>query len=281
MSRTHPNAAERVLYRTGHIFVENPRSVARFLWRLARLQRHVFRELGASRKGAFAILWRVAQHSAGAFLRGVAPVLALGVLLWYVMRSLAASAGGLMHIVFDALLMDIILRDLLPVATAVIVAARSGASIAGRFASAPVTHARGEGRTDDFTFDDVFLYKETQRQLISTILTSALFYLMLVCCVLLGYVSSGVHAPQLDFAAVRAYAGDPARQALIINGILTVGLFGAIVAVVASALGIQAAEEFTSADEEVFELHTAIWESTAGSLALCILIAATRAMHIL
>ena len=257
------------LFRTGHLFAENPFSIIRFLWRLGSLQRYLYREIRESPFGLLNVLGRIARQVWGGFLRGIVPVLLLGLLFGYLMNQTAGQLGGTIQLLFDSLLMQYVLRDLLVLATAVVIASRPGASIAGRFASAPAM-ARRRGTVDGelFRFDERYLYKETQSQLIATIVTAGMFYLILVYCVLIGYVTADLRGVHLGFREVAQYIRSASSAPFIITGFWHVLLCGAITGVVASAFGIKAAEDFASGEDENFELHTAIWESTMTSIAV-------------
>jgi ABC-type transporter Mla maintaining outer membrane lipid asymmetry permease subunit MlaE len=271
----------KFFYRTGHLFVENPFSIMSFVLRLLLSLRYLITELSESPYGIFYVLGRVVRQFWRAFLRGIVPILMVGVLFGCLMNAVASRVGGTIHLLFDALLIKYILGILLPLTIAVVVAARSGSAIAGRFASMPAMHLRNDPERESiFYFSERDIYREVVPQLAATTFTAALFYIVIVACALLGYVSSNIRGVQLDLAGAALYANFPEHREMIIAGLWRSLGCGFIIGGVASAFGIQASEEFTSRRNEMFELHDAIWESIVTSLVLCAVLLLASLMSI-
>jgi len=271
VNRARHTAFELFLFRTGHLFVENPAFLVAFAVRFLFALRFGITELSESRIGAMRIIGRNAAQTLRSFTRGVVPVLVTGIILGYVIHQAGSAAGGTVHVLFDSLLMARILRDLLPLATALIVAARAGSAIAGEFAAIPAMRIREDARwpRDRFQWSDSEIYREVTPHVTATGVTAALFNLILVACVLAGYVSSDVRGSSPDIGQALAYASLPGFREPILAGTLRAAACGILIGLVASGFGIRASEEYASRTAQMYAFHDAIWESIVTSLIFC------------
>jgi ABC-type transporter Mla maintaining outer membrane lipid asymmetry permease subunit MlaE len=272
MSDNNHSPLSRFLFRTGHLFVENPGFLAAFTVRFVGSLRFVFSEMGEFPAGLLHIVQRNSAQTLKAFVRGIVPVLLAGLLLGYLIHDVASGPGGTVHLLFDSLLMGHILRELLPLATALIVAGRAGSAIAGKFAVAPAMRIRSDASQLDelYRVTDRDIYREVVPQVTATGATAGIFYGVLVGCVLAGYVPSDVRGATPHPGEILMYASLPRFWNPIVGGAWRAAACGVIIGVVACAFGIRASEEFTSRTAQMFELHNAIWESIITSLTLCL-----------
>ena len=272
MSDEKHSALSRFLFRTGHLFVENPGFLIAFTVRFIGSLRFIILEFSESPAGAFHLAKRNGKQIARAFLRGIVPVLLTGFLTGYLIHNIASGLGGTVHVLFDSLLMTHILKEILPLVTALIVAGRAGSAIAGKFAAAPAMLIRpaASQSNDQIRWTDRKVYDEVVPQVTATVVTATLFYGVLVACVLAGYVPSDVRGASPHFTEMLMYGSLPPYSSDIGGGAWRVAVCGLFIGVVSSAFGIRASEEFTSRTSQMFELHNAIWESTITSLTLCL-----------
>lgn len=272
---TIPAFIRHLLYRLGHLFGENPISLLKFGWRFILTFKYLLTDLAESPTAAFKLIWYNLRMATQAFLQGLLVVAALGALLGYIVNQTAANIGGVLQFVFDSVVLRSVFKDILPLIIAIVVAGKAGASIASRFASYPFVQKRHDYQTQPvFTFSDEEVYREVVPQLTATVITSIVFYLIILACVVMGYVSSDVRGFHLGESLKEGwhFIQTGLYGATIEGGMLRAAIFGFIIAFIAAALGIQASEEFTSRREEPYELHNAVWESASISISLCILI---------
>jgi ABC-type transporter Mla maintaining outer membrane lipid asymmetry permease subunit MlaE len=272
MSDDRHSPLSRFLFRTGHLFVENPGFLIAFTVRFFGSLRFIIIELSETPAGALRIAKRNGRQTARAFLRGIVPVLLAGFLLGYLIHDIASSLGGTVHVLFDSLLMTHILREILPLATALIVAGRAGSAIAGKFAVAPAMRMRQDAAqpNDRVVWSDRDIYTEAMPQVTATVVTAAIFYGVLVACVLAGYVPSDIRGASPGLKEAFLYASLPRFSSSIGGGAWRAALCGLFIGIVACGFGVRASEEFTSRTSQMFELHNAIWESIITSLTLCL-----------
>ncbi len=250
------------LWRIGHLWIENPLSLATFSLRLVRSLAYWFADLGSRR--AAEVVWIGVRQTFKTLLRGILAVMALGLAFGIGLGIVTSGLGSALRPIFDDTVMAVVIRDASPLGLAVFLSARTGGTIAAKLAMVPLLQ-------DEPTvfFSPQRLQQQVVPNLLAALVTSGVFYVVLASCILGGYASNGVlgrlpHADTLAFAR--------ALSAPFAFGAVKAILFGGIVVYVASAFGVQAAERYISREKEARDLHYAVWESTVTSVLVCTLL---------
>lgn len=267
------------LGRVAKLFVLNPFRVLAFVPRLFLLQRELLKELGSDYMAVSRIMGRIAKQTWLGFLRGIVPVLLLAGFFGYLVHMQSAHLFGLLRMAIDRYLMTTVLQDLLVLVIALLMAQRSGASIAARFVMMPARVYRNlKEPSPDFVylFEDGALYRETQRQLVAAVLTGMAFYIILAYAVLAGYVYAQGVEVRFEVNEVLAYLRGRDMIAALVWNMVFAGLCAGISAFVSTALGVAAGEEFSSPRGGGEEIHTVVWETAVLSSVLNIALVAAR-----
>lgn len=261
------------LDRVGHVWVENPVSVVRFVWRL--LKAVVVRRAGDDRF----LGWPLWVHMLGQLgrttTRGLVPAIGIGIVLAFAIGTVSRTIGSLARPLFDSTGMMMLLYNLIPLLLMLIVILRNGSSIAAKFASMPAAALLRSGRREDPGFNDGPLLYNALPHLFATTLSSIVLFAILVYFTVAGYLAYGVMTALLKISPVDVYAFVDASHLLgaLGIGLLKSALYALIVSIVAMALGVQAGERVLSADEEQYEFFDAVWESSVTSLSICLALA--------
>ncbi len=236
----------RYFWRVGHVWVENPWRLVEFAIGLAR---SVVEGIVDPRRGAWGRTAVESLRQTGkTFFRGLFPVLFLGLAFGLGLGLVTADFTGLLRATFERTVLFVLLRDGLPLLLVVFLTARTGGTLAAKFAE----------EAPDERAEPVPLHRRVLPHLVAASLTSAGFFLALVACVLGGYAAHGV-AGQAS-AGLSGYFG--AFGVALGGGVLRSALFGGIVAFAGAGVGSNAAGRRA-------ERHYAVWESTVISIAVC------------
>ncbi len=244
------------LDRTGQVWVSNVGVLFSFGVRLVGATGQGLAELG-SKGGMVRITKLTLRQIFGTLSRGALDVLLLGVVLGLGLRT-AVEQVGILRPIFESVFMPIFIRGGLPLGLAVLVAARSGAPVSLQLAIRPLTHGiedpYGNGRD---------LNAQVLPHLVAVPITTALFFLVGQLFLMIGYTFDGstLHWP----LAVDYYT---TFLTYVVAGSWRAMLFGFVIAFVACALGVEAAERRPSNLAEA-KLHDAAWESTVTSVFIC------------
>lgn len=257
-------AIQRYFERIGHVWVENPVSLISFGFRLGGSLVYSLNEIGSQ-------LWwkffsRLLKQTLRAFFRGIFLVLAIGIVSGMGVGLIYSELGQTTKPIFDQIVLVPLLRDILPMALAIIITARAGATIAAKFASYAVLKEKEQWI---FTKDE--FQKEVIPQIFATMVTSGFFFVVTCTTILIGYFTEGL------FQSMNLYDLQEVVQLNELSQLLYAGfwksiIFGMIIAYVASAFGIQASESFVSSEEETYDLHYAVWESSVTSIFICLIL---------
>ena len=249
------------LDRTGQVWVTNVGVLFSFGVRLLAATGEGLAAIGS--RGGFV---RVVRLTLGQIFktlsRGALDVLLLGTVLGLGLRTVMEQVGFLRPL-FESVFMPIFIRDGLPLGLAVLVAARSGAPVSLQLAIRPLTHG-----IDDPYRKSGDLNTQVWPHLVSIPVTTALFFLVGQLFLMIGYTFDGssLHWP----LAVDYYT---TFLTSVVAGSWRAMLFGFIVAFVACALGVEAAEQRPDNLAEA-KLHEAAWESTVTSIFICTIVTA-------
>jgi ABC-type transporter Mla maintaining outer membrane lipid asymmetry permease subunit MlaE len=205
------------------------------------------------------------------FFRGLPVVVGMAVAIGLGLGVLADRFGVLLLPLVEQTFVLATVRDAMPLILALLLTARSGASVATRLGDDRQTHFK-TGRADAKE-----LLSTTLPHLVAGAATGWCFYRIAGALVLSGYHSRGSVSELVDgFLPSIALPLDPelALDRAVSEGSTKTALFGFIVAYVASGLGI-ATNEFPhrSALQRAVALQDAVWESGVTSIILCLLAA--------
>jgi hypothetical protein len=224
---------------------------------------------------------RIVRMMVKSFFRGVVPVTMIGVVGGIAVGSLAGSIGPLVRTAIESPAMVILLANIIPLILAILLAARNGAAIASRLALLPAA-----GSPPRLSRDTLLL--EGLPSLVAAPFVGALFYIILAACLVAGYVVGGMAPIRVEVTAdligrivgflrdylhamtlIPEYAQLHGAWPIFRDGALKSILFGAIVAYIAMAFGVRAAESTRSWKEEYYEFNNAVWESVVTALTIC------------
>lgn len=249
------------LDRTGQVWVTNIGVLVSFGLRLAAATGEGLAEIG-SRGGVVRVTKLTLGQIFGTLSRGALDVLLLGTVLGLGLRT-AVDQLGFLRPIFESVVMPIFIRGALPLGLAILVAARSGAPVSLRLAIRPLTHGIEHPYKNNYDLNTQVL-----PYLVAVPITTALFFLVGQFFLMIGYTFDGstLHWP----LAVDYYT---TFLTPVVAGSWRAMLFGFIVAFVACALGVEAAERRPSNPAES-RFHDAAWESTVTSIFICTLVTA-------
>ncbi|MFL5383426.1 MAG: ABC transporter permease [Longimicrobiaceae bacterium] len=251
--------ALHVLDRIGHVWFENPLTLVTFMGRLLAASGVGFAALASRRAGA--VLARLGRQLSGTFFRGVAVVIALGMAGGLVIGTFSRLGGSVVQPLLEDLVLPVVVRDLAPLGLAVALAGRMGASITTKLAVLPARLGRPA-----MDFRDRELNRHVVPQLVAGLVTAPLLFLVLAWFLLAGYEGSGNLFDLLGASPTRFFW--PPWKPLAV-GALRAAAFGAVVAFVASALGVREAERFDDWAGEGIDLNRAVWEASVTSILIC------------
>lgn len=243
-----------LLERIGHLWVENPVTLVRFLFRLLGAWRCMLFDLSPRQLGR--TIWRVISQTSRTFFRGVFAALALGLAIGFGTGAVARAAGPALQPVFASVVVIALLRDAAPLILAMFLAGRMGGSIAARLGS-----GIGLGSPETQRVSEQDLTWQVLPYLFAAAITSAVFYSLGAYWIVKGYVSLGQVDSFLDASPVWYLSLSSTRSALQI-GLVKAMAFGAMVAYVASAYGIAARERAFTGTRRVEDVQDAVWETS-------------------
>lgn len=262
------------LARIGHLWVENPWQLLTFTWRLivASVRAGSERPLHTSLQYG----WMAWKQIGRTLLRTAIPALGLGGALGIAIGNIVSGGGGIVRFFFDTFALTVIFKQVLPLIVAILMVARVGASIAGKFSTAPLFSPSATGGVGPFRSQNRDLLGQVAPLIMAGAITGGAIYLLLVIWVIAGYTSDGIIA-----AIILPSPGDiigfiDERQIWgeIYKGLAESAMFGFVVAYVAAALGIAAGARVAAGSNDPEDFYYATWESGATSLILCAVIIA-------
>ncbi|MBI5471004.1 MAG: ABC transporter permease [Ignavibacteriae bacterium] len=258
------NGVLRYFARVGHVWIENPLSLLTFSVRFGEATLLAISRLVTPKR--LQVLSKSMRQTVKAFMRGIVVIVGVGAFAGFGLGVVTAALGEILRPHFEAVIMPVVLRDVLPLLLALVLTARTGATIAAKFASSAT-----RGSTETLTFGAHAIELEVLPQIVATVITSGAFFLILVACVGTGYFSGG---NQISFspADIQDFLSNETFSQAVVSGLWKSILYGAIVAYTACAFGIQAAERFISRREETYDLHYAVWESSVTSITMCVVL---------
>lgn len=251
-TRAWPTGA--FLERLAHVWVENPLMVLRFWVDTVLSVPRLLAEFGSRRAGAF--LLRILKQAAKAVFRGLALAAAVGVVAGLGLGALGRSAGALTRPLLDEVLMVVVLRDLLPVAVALVVAARAGSAVATKLALRPTT-----GMPHWAT---PFPWREVAPHLFAGGLSAPVFHLLIAFAAVAGYLAAGEWLPSAASETIAGLSGTWGEA--LGSGLVRSAVFGVLAISVAAALGTASAERRGQTDRIQYEPYRPAWESTVTSV---------------
>jgi ABC-type transporter Mla maintaining outer membrane lipid asymmetry permease subunit MlaE len=242
------------LARVGHLWIENPLNLGRFLLRLLSAWRCVLFDLSPRQLGR--TIWRVISQTSRTFFRGVFAALALGLAIGFGTGAVARAAGPALQPLFASVVVIALLRDAAPLILALFLAGRMGGSIAARLGS-----GIGLGPQETPRVSDRDLTWHVLPYLFAATITSAAFYSFGAYWIVKGYVSLGQLDRFLD-ASPSWYLSLSSTQSALLIGLVKAMAFGAMVAYVASAYGVAARERAFTGARRVEDVQDAVWETS-------------------
>lgn len=242
--------------RVGHVWLENPVRLVRFLGPLTVGSVCLLSDLFSRRLPA--AMADLGTQTLKLLVRGIVPVIVLGLALAEAARAAATAIGRFLEPVVTPILLPLVLREALPLILAIVLAARSGAALAAKIA----THSGTA--IDEVPRDVGYVRRVVLPNLIGTAVTAAAFFTILAGCALSGYLEpSGLptvtEIPR--YLTLAPYGPDVTR------GLWKTTVYGVIVAYTAAALGTYDAEDLELARRDL--RHYAVWESTVTAIVLC------------
>lgn len=209
------------------------------------------------------LMRRTAAQTSKAFVRGVFVFLAIGVLGAWQAHKLTAALGPLVLPLLETYVLPVLIQSVVPLIVALVVIARSGTALIMKFAFRPL-----ESGDADPLLNAAQIQREVLPEFIAVVSTSAVFYGILSCCLLIGLAGEG-----LVFQNVVNFMQRAALERSLIEGLVRATISGGVVAFVACALGIHAANEYSPKTHPMKTLRYKIWESNIISLIICSIIA--------
>ncbi len=247
-----------VLERIGHLWLENPVNLVRFLFRLLGAWRCVFSDL--SPRQVTRTLLRFLRQTSRTFFRGVFVVLALGIAIGFGTGAVARAAGPALQPMFASTVMIALLRDVAPLFLTLFLAGRVGGSIAARLGSGLGLRGPRPSRVSnqDLTW-------QVLPHLVAATITSAAFYVLGAWIIVKGYVSLGQPDRFLD-ASSSWYLSLGSTWSALQLGLVKSVAFGVMVAYVASAYGVAARERAFTGIRRVEDVQNAVWETNVTAV---------------
>jgi len=253
--------------RLRQLFVENPKSLWRYLVRLGTAcfvdPFHLLQRLPRFRT--------IVAQSFRSFMRGWPVVVVFAIVIGFGLGAVADRFGVILQPLLEQTVLLSVVRDAAPLMLAVFLTARMGASIAARLADDRQTEAPPTG-----PFDSSQLLHLTLPHLVAGAVSGFLFYRIAAFFVVAGFRSMG------DFGAFwpELWGSDVIsldRQLPLVQatswGSLKGALYGFLVAFAASALGIAASERRNFGRQRAIDVQNAVWESGVLALLLCLVLA--------
>lgn len=248
------------LARTGQLWVGNPGVLVVFFFRLLRAAGQSTQELGSRRIGR--VGWVTLSALWANLLRGLLDVVLVSAVIGIGLRLVGAQLGSLILPRFESAVLPTLVRDAMPLGLAIQVAARTGAPLSMKLAIRPLTH----GDADAYRTKRELNY-QVLPQLFAVSIATFCFYLLGAYVLFVGYTLDG-GALHWRYAADFVKAIDGPGLGPLWGGSWRAFLFGGIVAYIACALGIEAAETLPH-DPRDANLHNAAWESTVTAVVVC------------
>jgi ABC-type transporter Mla maintaining outer membrane lipid asymmetry permease subunit MlaE len=206
---------------------------------------------------------RLGQQFFRTLIRGVVLVAALGIAGGLVIGTLSRIGGSFLQPLMEEGVLKVVVRDLAPLGLAVALAGRMGVSITAKLAVLPARLKR-----ETLVFGRREINELVVPQLVAGLTTAPLLFFLLAWFLLAGYESSGRLMELLLHASPRRFFA-PELWPPLAAGAWRSAAFGWVVAFVASALGVRAAERFASTAGEEIELTNAVWESSVTAILIC------------
>jgi hypothetical protein len=246
--------------------VENPVALVMLGIRLVKAYMDVAPRVGMPRILEFAR--EILHQTARTFGRGFLPVLSLGVVMGMAVGGIVGGFGDLIRPLFDIYAFSIIIHQVLPLILTLLVIARNGSAITGKF----LTYPFGEGiPKKERNFSNALLLDLVVRHCIAAVLSSGVLYLILAGCVIVGYMSDGM-VGEISVRLIGNIPGFIETKQVgtdLLSATIKSMLFAGVVSYAASALGIIGAERITSEVHESTDYYYPIWESGVIALLLC------------
>jgi ABC-type transporter Mla maintaining outer membrane lipid asymmetry permease subunit MlaE len=260
--RVSTGKAAQKLYKT---WWTNPREILAFAGRLGGA---VF-AVGVRRR--FPRFSSVMSQTLRTFLRGITPVVFVGFAVGLGLGAVADRFGVVLQPLAEQTFVLAMVRDGMPLILALLLAARSGASVAARL---------GDDRQTRFATglaDERELLTTTVPHLVAGAATGWIFSRIAGPLVVAGYRSQGSVAELVDgFLESVSLPLDPElpMDRAVADASTKTALFGFIIAFVASGLGIAANEAPNrSPRQRAIALQDTVWESGVTAIILCLLAA--------
>lgn len=248
------------LTRVGRVSIENPVWLVGYTVRLVASFRYTVAGI-FSPAGATELAQTLARQTFKTFFRGVFPVLALSLAAAAGFGWVSVRLGSLARGAFDELVVPILVSHVVPLCLAVVLVARTGATIAVRFAVLPLEDH------SPVRFAPRDLQQAVVPHLVASVVTAGAFYMIVVWLLLTGYHAAGLEgAFRVDLSA---YFSLSVAWPPIWNGARKALVFGAVVAVAASGLGIQVAERYDRTNARGYPYHYVVWETVLVVTVIC------------
>lgn len=218
----------------------------------------------ASRQGALGQCVRT-------FVRGIGPVVLLGIAIGLGLGVIADRFGMILLPLVEQTFVLAMVRDGMPLILALLLTARTGASVAARLGDNRQTRfEQGHANSRE-------LVASVVPHLIAGAVTSYAFYRVAILLLIAGYRSGGDPwdlLTELVAGGLFPLDHEPELGPSAADGGAKAGLYGFIIAYVSSAMGISANERSYQSDRERAEaLQDAVWESGLTSIVVCLLAA--------
>ncbi len=205
------------------------------------------------------------------FVRGIGPVVLLGIAVGLGLGVVADRFGMILLPLVEQTFVLAMVRDGMPLILALLLTARTGASVAARLGDNRQT------RFDQEHANSPELVGGVVPHLLAGAVTAWLFYWAAIVFLIAGYRSGGDPGDLLaNVVAGGFFPLDQERELSQsgADGAAKAALFGFIIAYVSSALGISANERSYASERARAEaLQDAVWESGLTSIVFCLVAA--------
>ena len=253
--------------RLKQLFIENPRSLWRYLVRLGA----AFFVDPFHLPGRLPRLGTVVAQTFRSFMRGWPVVVVFAIVIGFGLGGVADRFGLVLQPLLEQTVLLSVVRDAAPLMLAVFLTARMGASVAARLADDRQTESPPTG-----PFDSTQLLRLTLPHLVAGAVTGFLFYRIAAFFVIAGFRSMGDSAafwPELWGSDLVSLDRELPLVQATNWGSLKGAVYGFLVAFAACALGIAASERRNFGRRRAIDVQNAVWESGVMALLLCIVLA--------